>query len=187
MLNHSFKVILGLSVSLFFDQAIAHEPRAIMLDNNPSFCDMYRGLSGNNDVPDFCPPLQKKRITRGSVRPIEKTQTIAFSKLINFEYDSSELMPQSHETLNKLLAVLKYEKMISKVIRIEGHTDIIGTAEYNKHLSKRRALAVKHYLVKRGVEANRLQTVGYGFKRLYDRDHPDDGINRRVEFVNLGG
>ncbi len=185
MSNKSLKTILSLSLIIFLDQTIAEELRATILDNNPEFCDMYRGLNGENDLPDFCPPVQTKRTTRGYT-PAKKKQSIAFSKLINFESNSSKILPSSFDALNKLLAVLKYEKMLSKNIRIEGHTDTKGTAKYNKVLSEKRALAVKHYLIEGGVKANRLQTVGYGFNHLYDTEHPEDGINRRVEFVNLG-
>ncbi|MCF6204590.1 MAG: OmpA family protein [Methylococcaceae bacterium] len=187
MSNQRLKIILSLSLSLFLEQVIAtDESRATLLDNNPGFCDMYRGLNGGDDMPDFCPPVKTKEATRSFAPATKKTQSIAFSKLINFEYNSSKIMSKSFEALNKLSDVLKYEKMLSKVIRIEGHTDNVGSAKANKLLSEKRALAVKHYLVKRGVEENRLQTVGYGFNRLYDEEHPEDGINRRVEFINLG-
>jgi outer membrane protein OmpA-like peptidoglycan-associated protein len=47
-------------------------------------------------------------------------------------------------------------------------------------------LAVKRYLTERGVEKWRVQTEGFGFKNLYDPEHPEDEANRRVEFINLG-
>ncbi len=187
MSNQSLKFILSLSLSLFLDQAIAtDESRATMLDNNPDFCNMYRGLNAGKDMPDFCPPVKTKEATRSFAPATKKTQSIAFSKLINFEYNSSKIILKSFDALNKLSEVLKYEKMLSKVIRIEGHTDSVGLAKDNQVLSEKRALAVKHYLVKKGVKESRLQTVGYGFNHLYDTEHPKDGINRRVEFVNLG-
>lgn len=69
---------------------------------------------------------------------------------------------------------------------MEGHTDIIGTAGYNQWFFGQRALAVKRYFVQRGVAGSRIETAGFDFDKLYDKEYPDDGINRRVEFVNLG-
>jgi outer membrane protein OmpA-like peptidoglycan-associated protein len=67
-------------------------------------------------------------------------------------------------------------------VTIEGHTDALGTHEYNLQLSRRRAEAVKHYLVaQHGLSAQRLKTVGYGEGRPIDGDaaRPE---NRRVQF-----
>lgn len=59
-------------------------------------------------------------------------------------------------------------------------------AQYNKHLSLRRAEAVKRYLVSKGVDATRLDTVGYGSEQLLTPDRPEDPSNRRVEIRDLG-
>ncbi len=180
-----FKTICYFSLSLSFVQVSASE-RATLLDNTPSFCDMYYGLNSDKDAPDFCPPSSKKIVSRSLASANKKGQKIAFSKLITFDSNSSIINTQSYATLNKLAEVLNYKKIRSNIIRIEGHTDLMGAVEYNQYLSEQRALAVKRYLVSKGVEAHRLETMGHGFKKLYDKEHPKDGINRRVEFVNLG-
>jgi len=180
-----FKILFYFILSLSFVQVSASE-RATLLDNSPSLCDMYYGLNGDKDAPDFCSPRAKKKLTRSLASANKKEQTIAFSKLITFDSNSSTINTQSYATLNKLAEVLNYKKIRSNIIRIEGHTDLMGAVEYNQYLSEQRALAVKRYLVSKGVEAHRLETMGYGFKHLYDKEHPKDGINRRVEFVNLG-
>lgn len=190
MLNQSLKIIVSLGLTLFFSQAIA-EPQAKMLDNDASFCNVFRALNGE-DVPDEC-KIDSSRIvrkTRGIQKPSSfkvatKPRSAAFSELINFDYNSSEILPRFHETLNTLLAVIQNEKMRSKTIRIEGHTDIVGSARYNERLSKKRALAVKNYLVEQGVNSNRIEIEGYGFQYLYHEEHPKDPENRRVEIVNL--
>ena len=70
---------------------------------------------------------------------------------------------------------------------IEGHTDKKGTAAYNMELSKRRAEAVKDYLVRAmGVPADRLETVGKGFSEPANPRNPNAPENRRVIVVNLG-
>ena len=74
-----------------------------------------------------------------------------------------------------------------KTFLIEGHTDRSGSRVYNDELSKRRADAVKDYLVKNmGVSADRLQTVGKGFSELAIQSQPYAAENRRVVVVNPG-
>jgi outer membrane protein OmpA-like peptidoglycan-associated protein len=69
---------------------------------------------------------------------------------------------------------------------VAGHTDAKGSAQYNKHLSLKRAEAVKHFLVTKGVAASRLDTIGYGSEHLLAPDRPEDASNRRVEIRDLG-
>jgi outer membrane protein OmpA-like peptidoglycan-associated protein len=68
---------------------------------------------------------------------------------------------------------------------VEGHTDNVGTADFNQKLSEQRAKAVMQYLVERGIDANRLQSVGYGFTKPVADNKTDEGKakNRRVELV----
>ncbi|HNR73990.1 MAG TPA: OmpA family protein, partial [Cyclobacteriaceae bacterium] len=69
-------------------------------------------------------------------------------------------------------------------VEIAGHTDPIGTEEYNLGLSKRRANAVSNYLIKQGIEAARINTVFFGESRPIDTTQTREGNrkNRRVEF-----
>lgn len=71
--------------------------------------------------------------------------------------------------------------------RIAGHTDASGPAAYNRNLSRRRAQAVRDYLVGRhGIDPARLDPVGYGEERLKDPFAPKSPVNRRVEIIALG-
>jgi outer membrane protein OmpA-like peptidoglycan-associated protein len=84
---------------------------------------------------------------------------------------------------NALNQDLKDEKMFL----IEGHTDRTGSRAYNDELSKRRADAVKDYLVKdMGVSADRLRTEGKGFSEPANPKQPYAAGNRRVVVVNSG-
>ena len=75
-----------------------------------------------------------------------------------------------------------------KLIHVEGHTDRIGTQEYNQKLSERRADAVKAYLVSKGVEKNRVYTEGKGEKQPVADNKTKEGKakNRRVEIEVVG-
>jgi outer membrane protein OmpA-like peptidoglycan-associated protein len=130
------------------------------------------------------PPSQPK--TRGlSVRA--KTETKQMIDLnIAFEYNSSELQPQASAQLKQLRSALTSDSLGKNRFMVAGHTDAKGSAQYNQQLSVRRAEAVKRYLVESGVDAARLQAVGYGSEHLAVPERPDDPVNRRVEIRNLG-
>jgi OOP family OmpA-OmpF porin len=68
-------------------------------------------------------------------------------------------------------------------VRIAGHTDNIGSEEYNQRLSEARAKAVYEYLISRGISADRLSYIGYGESRPIDTNETSEGRqnNRRVE------
>jgi OOP family OmpA-OmpF porin len=69
-------------------------------------------------------------------------------------------------------------------VTLEGHTDSVGSVEYNQRLSERRANAVRQYLIEKGIASSRIRVVGYGKLRPIADNKTDDGraINRRVEF-----
>ena len=107
-------------------------------------------------------------------------------RTITFEFGSAQLRPESIETLRNLGNALNQDQD-KKAFLIEGHTDRSGSRVYNDELSKRRADAVKDYLVKNmGVSADRLQTVGKGFSELAIQSQPYAAENRRVVVVNTG-
>jgi outer membrane protein OmpA-like peptidoglycan-associated protein len=74
------------------------------------------------------------------------------------------------------------------IVEIAGHTDAVGTKDYNKYLSLKRAQAVKNFLTKKGIDTRRINAVGYGkSKPLASNDDENGGreLNRRVEFKVL--
>jgi len=101
---------------------------------------------------------------------------------IRFEFDKSDLLPQSFVILNRLIEIL--EKFPNYKIRVVGHTDAIGTDEYNQKLSERRAFSVYKYLVTNDVDKERLTTEGMGESQPIDTNETEVGRarNRRVEF-----
>jgi outer membrane protein OmpA-like peptidoglycan-associated protein len=100
---------------------------------------------------------------------------------IPFQLNSSALKPQATEQLKQLEMALASPSLGTDRFVVAGHTDAKGSAEYNKQLSLRRAETVKHFLVEKGIDPKRLDTVGYGSEKLLSPDHPDDPSNRRVE------
>jgi outer membrane protein OmpA-like peptidoglycan-associated protein len=118
---------------------------------------------------------------RAKPSPGEEPGAVAFR--INFAFDSAA-MPDSARAMVGMIAKLMKESPQIKV-RVEGHTDAIGSADYNVSLSERRALSVGEYLVKQGVEPSRLLLIGKGMTEPLSQNRYDPG-NRRVQFVRLG-
>lgn len=108
---------------------------------------------------------------------------------IYFDFDKFNIKPRAAEELDKLVAVMtEYPEM---VIKIESHTDAIGSKAYNKYLSDKRAKSTRDYLVDNGIPSNRIQSaIGYGEEQLLN--DCSDGTrcsrikhreNRRSEFI----
>ncbi len=117
------------------------------------------------------------------IRRITGSAEIEIMKQVEFEFDSSRILPQSYPILDEVERLLKANPEI-KLLSIEGHTDNQGTADYNDRLAHNRAIAVRVYLVNKGIQSERLTSVGYGSRRpLVANDTPEGRQrNRRVEF-----
>jgi outer membrane protein OmpA-like peptidoglycan-associated protein len=102
-----------------------------------------------------------------------------------FEFDRAELLPGAYRTIDKLVSFLK--KYPNRNVLIEGHTDSIGTSDYNLDLSQRRADAVRIALVERDISLSRISTKGYGKRYPVASNDTEAGRqrNRRVEIVIL--
>ncbi len=106
-------------------------------------------------------------------------------KNILFNTGEATLKPSSFATLDKLAELLLKNPEVK--VEVSGHTDNVGSASFNKRLSKQRALAVKNYLVSKGVEQDRIVAVGYGFEKPVASNDTPEGRqqNRRVELKIL--
>src|SRR4029450_4289469 len=106
---------------------------------------------------------------------------------VNFDFNKSNIKAEFAPILDE--AVQSLEDNPDARVTIEGHTDSIGSDEYNLELSERRAQAVKQYLVSKGIAASRLDTVGMGEKdpiapntKPDGKDNPEGrAMNRRAE------
>ena len=122
--------------------------------------------------------------TRG-LRPVEASKPKAVSLMVQFEFGSAQLSPDAKQVLDNLGAALKSPQLGGDKFLIEGHTDAVGSEEYNQRLSDARARSVKEYLTTHGVEPDRLGTVGRGENSLLDKTDPGAALNRRVQVINL--
>lgn len=138
------------------------------------------------DDQDQCPGTPPGTEVDASGCPVEKDQPIVL-KGVTFEFNSARLTAEAEARLDNVVNALKSAEKIH--VRIEGHTDSIGSASYNLDLSQRRAQSVKRYLVEHGIDPGRLTTEGYGeTKPVAPNNNPDGSDNpagraknRRVE------
>lgn len=105
---------------------------------------------------------------------------------VYFKFDKFDPRLRSIPGVDKLAEFLTQYTALKIVV--EGHTDSIGSKKYNDRLSKRRAEMVRRYLIKRGIDASRIDTVGYGKSRPIASNKTLAGrrANRRVEIRFIG-
>jgi outer membrane protein OmpA-like peptidoglycan-associated protein len=103
-----------------------------------------------------------------------------------FEFDQSTLKPDARDRLTKVATILKAHPELQ--IDIEGHTDSVGTNDYNQSLSERRAAAVRSFLALQGVPPQMMSAEGFGEERPVASNDSASGRqqNRRVELVVAG-
>jgi OmpA-OmpF porin, OOP family len=105
---------------------------------------------------------------------------------INFDFNKADIKPESQPIINEVVKLLKENPGLK--LTIEGHTDNIGSPDYNQRLSEARARAVVAAVTLLGVVPARLSAVGYGQEKPIADNDSDDGRaqNRRVELVKVG-
>ena len=118
--------------------------------------------------------------------PVPTSEKVSYSADAFFDFDKAVLKPAGKASLDDLASKLKDINL--EVIIAVGHTDSVGTDEYNQKLSVRRAEAVKAYLQSKGVESNRVYTEGKGEKQPVADNKTAAGRakNRRVEIEVVG-
>lgn len=102
-----------------------------------------------------------------------------------FAFDEAQLEAGAERKLQPLANYLAEHP--DREVIVEGHTDAVGAEEYNRQLSERRALAVRNYLVRQGIPADRIETKGYGPEYPVASNDTPAGRqqNRRVDVVIL--
>ncbi len=111
---------------------------------------------------------------------LEKKKKVRLNNIF-FDFDKYELKPESFPELNRIVKILKDNPLLN--IHIEGHTDSVGTEEYNMQLARRRAESVRNYLVNKGISNYRIVVFAFGSSIPIAPNTTEEGraLNRRVE------
>lgn len=119
-----------------------------------------------------------------ALQPIEQGTKVVLNNIF-FEYNKSNIQAASETELKTVTEFMR--KNADLQVEIGGHTDSIGSVAYNQRLSEARALAVKSYLEKQGIEQQRLTYKGYNFEKPIAPNKTPEGrqMNRRTEFLIL--
>ncbi|MBN2373894.1 OmpA family protein [bacterium] len=146
-------------------------PRGVQVDAKG--CPVDSDEDGVYDYMDKCPDTPKSAVV--------DQRGCWVLKGVLFDTAKSDIKPQSYQNLDALVDVLKENPFLR--LEIQGHTDNRGSAIFNKALSDGRAKAVMDYIVKMGIDPNRLTAVGYGFTMPAATNDSVEGRaqNRRVE------
>lgn len=138
---------------------------------------------GIKDSDDQCP--QTAGVAENNGCPVVKEEVIEALELavknIQFNSNSDVLKRSSYESLDQVANLMQENETFN--LKLSGHTDNTGRAEYNLELSKRRAAAVKQYLIDQGVASDRLEADGYGITQPIADNSTAAGRaqNRRVD------
>lgn len=102
---------------------------------------------------------------------------------VNFGFDQAQLDDGNITILNEGARVLRENDRVR--VEIQGHTDDIGSAQYNQTLSEQRAKFVVNYMVNAGIDASRMEAKGYGATMpiVPNDSNENRALNRRVDFV----
>ncbi len=172
-------------------QTVVYSLSGITEVYNPLFDDQKVLLSYRNKVliDKDKMPNNPEELSEDEIRSLqEKLNSLHFDEVllitdkITFELGSAEIQPASYPELDKIAEILKKKKVR---VRIEGHTDDIGEAAFNQLLSEKRAESIKNYLVSKGLDPKRFESVGYGESKPIADNKTEKGRaqNRRVEFL----
>ena len=166
-LGHNYKSISSQYLSQMpVIQEVAPPPKKLIVEAKPKI-------------------IPKKPIVQAKTTPSVNldTATKFIPQHVLFEKSKPIMLPQSYEELDNLAAMLK--RFPNKKVVVEGHTDNVGDSKLNLKLSEERASAVVDYLIKKGINSERLSWKGWGDMRPLTTENTTEGHgqNRRVEFI----
>jgi outer membrane protein OmpA-like peptidoglycan-associated protein len=123
----------------------------------------------------------KQNIKGATVERVGEGIQVTFASGLLYDFDSEVLRPEARTNLQELAKSL--DQYPGTDLLIVGHTDQVGTAEYNQALSERRSRAAATYLVSQNVSGSRIQTRGLGETEPVQTNDTEAGrsANRRVE------
>jgi len=144
------------------------------LDLCPDVAEIFNDFEDDDGCPDEVPP----RLAQVD----ELGQRIEIADNVYFDTGRATIQSRSFALLDEIARILRDRPDITRV-RVEGHTDSVGSADLNRRLSQRRADAVREALIERGVEPGRLESLGFGQTAPVADNRTEEGRarNRRVE------
>ncbi len=146
---------------------------------NDRGCPLDSDGDGVPDALDQCPNTYPGLEVDTIGCPI-KNQVIVLHN-VHFEFNRADLLPDSKSLLSKVAKSLMDQP--STKLEVAGHTDSLGSDEYNLKLSNRRAASVRSYLISQGLNADNIYARGYGERQPLATNASEEGraANRRVE------
>ncbi len=174
-------VLIGAASGAILGQVIGEDTESTLIGTGIGA--LVGGIAGHQigSYMDKQEQALREAMAHSDAVSIQRTQdvlTATFKGDVFFDFDSSTLKPGAYTEISRVADVLN--RYPQTTIRIEGHTDATGSEIYNQALSERRAEAVQAALTQRGLDARRMQTVGFGESQPISSD-PE--MNRRVSIV----
>jgi outer membrane protein OmpA-like peptidoglycan-associated protein len=134
--------------------------------------------------PQCTAPFVDRRLRGVTTTPSVRTPG-SFDRTVNFGFNSTDLTAEARKELDAVAETLKRPNVNKLEIVISGHTDAVGSDEYNQALAQRRAETARQYLIaQHGIDGSRLIAKGYGKTQLLLPSDPTNELNRRVQFQN---
>lgn len=125
--------------------------------------------------------LQRAEAAEKAARGKILWQTTLSDDRVKFSFDQATLPDEATSVLDELVQQVKsMDKAV--YLEIEGHTDNIGSDEYNRHLGEQRAMAIRNYLADQGIPLHAMQVISYGEEKAVANNSTREGRsqNRRV-------
>ncbi len=170
------------------DDACPDVPGVKTDDPKTNGCPADRDHDGIPDSEDACPDVPGKPSAdpkkNGCPEAFVQAGQIMIMDQVKFKTNSAEILGKDSEDVLAAVAKVLADHPEIKKVRVEGHTDDVGNAPYNKKLSESRAQSVVKWLTAHGVDAAHLSAQGFGQEKPIDDNKTEDGRknNRRVEF-----
>jgi OmpA-OmpF porin, OOP family len=195
MRGYLFPTVIALAFTAGI--AIAQAEDAKPADNKAAASDQKttdKNVSSDTLIKDLSPPpgtpplrFRGLHVLNSQPAGTGTSQMPAVGLDIKFKLGSAELTDDAKDQVKQLADAIKSEQLSKYHFLVEGHTDSTGRPDANMTLSKRRAEAVKNYLVSTySVPRSRLESIGRGQSMPINASNPADPANRRVQVVNLG-
>ena len=148
-------------------------------------CPLDSDKDGVANYEDLCPDTPGEKSNKGCPVVIQEVREMIQKKMagIEFDFEKAIIRPDSYNYLNQIAQTFIANP--SYMVDIQGHTSSEGKYSFNMKLSEQRAVAVREYLIKKGVPASMLTTQGFGPNKPISTNATLEGRrrNRRVEFV----